>query len=115
MGGCISESESSKVDSAECQAFKKCFAILSIGISDPGWLASELYSRDMISSTLRQEAQQETLSVPMRTRRLLSAVEDQIKTSPTSKFRDFLDILHSEASLEHLGKKLLEAYSKFPL
>ena len=103
----------SKQDSAKCQAFKKCFAVLSNGISDPGWLASELYSRDMISSNLRQEAQLETLSAPTRTHKLLSAVEDQILTSPTSKFRDFLYILHSDPPLEHLARKLEEAYSTF--
>ena len=99
-------------NSAKCQAFKKCFAVLSNGISDPGWLASELYSRDMISSNLRQEAQLVTLPAPARTHELLSAVEGQIKTSPEPKFRDFLYILHSESSLEHLARKLEEAYGE---
>ena len=102
----------SKLDSAKCQTFQKCFAALSNGISDPGWLASELYSREMISSNLRQEAQLETLPAPTRTIKLLLAVENQIKTSPTSKFRNFLYILHSEPSLEHLARKLEEACSK---
>ena len=102
----------SKLDSAKCQAFQKCFAVLSDGISDPGWLASELYSRDMISRDARQEAQLETLPASTRTRKLLSAIEDQIKTSPVSKFRGFLDILHSEPSLKHLARKLEEAYCK---
>ena len=102
----------SKLDSAECQAFQKCFAVLSNGISDPGWLALELYSRDMISRDVRQEAQLETLPAPTRTHKLLSAIGDQIKSSPASKFRGFLDILHSQPSLQHLGRKLEEAYSK---
>ena len=102
----------SKLDSSECQAFQKCFAVLNNGISDPGWLASELYSRDMISSNVRQEAQLQTLASPTRTHTLLSAVEHQIKTSPTFKFRDFLYILHSEPSLEHLARMLEEACSK---
>ena len=104
----------SKLESSECQAFKKCFAVLNNGISDPGWLASELYSRDMISSNVRQEAELQTLAAaPTRTHKLLSAVEHQIKTSPTSKFRDFLYVLHSEPSLEHLARKLEEAYTPF--
>ena len=94
---------------AECQAFQKCFAVLSDGISDPSWLAVQLYSRDMISRDIRQEGQLETLSPSVRTHKLLSAVEDQITTSPTSKFRDFLDILNSDTSLEHLAKMLEEA------
>ena len=102
----------SKLDSSECQAFQKCFAVLNNGISDPGWLASELYSRGMISSNVRQEAQLETLAAPTRTHKLLSAVEHQIKTNPTSKFRDFLYILHRDPSLEHLARMLEEACSK---
>ena len=102
----------SKLDSAECQAFQKSFAVLSDGISDPVWLASELYSRDMISRDVRQEAQLETLPASTRTRKLLSAIEDQIKTGSASKFRGFLDILHSEPSLKHLARKLEEAYCK---
>ena len=102
----------SKPDSSECQAFQKCFAVLNTGIFDPGWLASELFSRDMISSNVRQEAQLETLAAPTRTHKLLSAVEHQIKTSPTSKFREFLYILHSEPALDHLARMLEEACSK---
>ena len=101
----------SKLDSAECQAFQKCFAVLGDGISDPGWLAF-LYSRNMISTDINQEAQLETLSALTRTRKLLSAVEDQILANPTSKFRDFLDVLNSEPSLEHLARMLKEAYSE---
>ena len=103
----------SKLDSPECQAFKRHFAVLSDGISDPGWLAGQLYSRDMISRDMRREAELETTLAPMRTRKLLSAVEDQILTSPTSKFNNLLYILHSEASLDHLARKLEEAYSEF--
>ena len=52
-------------------------------------------------------------SVLERNQSLLSAVEQQIITCPTSKFKDFLDILHSEPSLQHLAMKLEEAYGKF--
>ena len=100
----------SKLDSAECQAFQKCFEDLSNGISNPGWLACELYSRDVIRD-MRREAQLETLPALTRTCKLLSAIEHQMKTSPTSKFRDLLYILHSEPSLEHLARKLEEAYT----
>ena len=102
----------SKLDLPEFQAFQKCFAVLSNGISDPSWFASELYSRDMISRDIRREAELETTSAPMRTRKLLSAVEDQILTSPEPKFRDLLYILHSEPSLDHLARKLEEVCSK---
>ena len=128
MGGCTSKREFPEqvsspsvrhnlpgADSAEYQAFQSCFAILSNGITEPGWLATELYSRDMISRDMRQEVQLETVPALIRTRKLLSAVEDQILTSPQPKFGDFLYILHSEPSLEHLARTLEEAYSKFAL
>ena len=101
----------SNLDSAECRAFQKCFAVLNDGISDPGWLAIQLYSRDMISRDVRRKI--EAFSAPIQTRKLLSAVEDQIISSPESKFRDFLDILYSEPSLEHLAIKLEEVYGEF--
>ena len=102
----------SKLDSPEYQTFRSCFALLCKGISDPGWLASELYSIDMISQDIRKEAELQTLSVSVRTHKLLSAVENQIITNPAIKFRDFLDILHNEPSLEHLATKLEKTYSK---
>ena len=110
-------SRANKQNLNEFRAFQSCFAVLSDGISDPGWLASELYSRDMISRNKRQEAENEGMPAPKRTRTLLSAVENQILTNPNPKFGDFLDILHSEPSLEHLARKLEEAYSKskFPV
>ena len=102
----------SKLDSPEYQAFQKHFAVLNDGITDLSWLAAQLYSKDMISRNVRQEAELETTTAPTRTRKLLSAVKDQILTSPEPKFGDFLDILHSEPSLDHLARKLEEACSK---
>ena len=69
----------------------------------------------MISRDARQEAQLETLPAPTRTRELLSAVEEQIITSPASKFGDLLDVLYSEPSLEHLARTLEESYSELAL
>ena len=100
----------SPLDSAKCQAFQKCYADLCDGISDPDWLATELYSRNMISRNLRREI--ETYPAPKQIRKLLSSIEDQMLTSPTSTFRDFLYILHSQPSLEQLARKFEEAYSK---
>ena len=105
----------SNLDSAECQAFQKHFAVLSDGISDPGWLAIQLYSREVISRDTRREAELETIPARTRTRKLLSAVGDQIIASPEPKFRDFLDILHSEPSLDYLVRMLEETYSKLKL
>ena len=102
----------SKLDSPEYQAFQKHFAVLNDGITDPSWLAAQLYSKDVISRNMRREGELETTPAPTRTHKLLSAVEDQILTSPEPKFRDFLDILHSEPALHHLTRKLEETCSK---
>ena len=44
--------------------------------------------------------------------RLLSAVEDQIVGSPTTKFREFLDVLQNEPSLQHLATRLENTHSE---
>ena len=103
----------SKLDSAEYLAFRKCFADFAAGISDPEWISLKLYSAGLIDQNERMKASNKMHSVLERNLLLLTAVEQQIVTCPTSKFQDFLDILHSEPSLEHLATKLEEAYGKF--
>ena len=65
--------------SAECRAFQECFSVLADGISDPGWLAVQLYSRELIGADLRKEAQKQAIAEREKTHKLLSAVEDQIE------------------------------------
>ena len=103
----------SKLDSAEYLAFRKCFSDFAAGISDPEWISLKLYSEGLIDQNERMNAGNKMHSVLERNQTLLSAVEQQIITCPTSKIRDFLDILHSELSLQHLAIKLEEAYGKF--
>ena len=103
----------SKLDSAEYLAFQKCFSDFADGISDPEWISLKLYSKGLIDRNERMKAGNKIHSVLERNQILLSAVEQQIITCPTSKFRNFLDILHSEPSLQHLAMKLEEAYGRF--
>jgi len=103
----------SKLDSAEFLAFRKCFSDFAVGISDPEWISLKLYSEGLIDQNERMKAGNKMHSVLERNQTVLSAVEQQIITCPTSKFRDFLDILHSEPSLQHLAMKLEEAYGRF--
>ena len=90
----------------ECRAFRKCFSVLVDGITDPGWLAVQLYSRELIGGDVRTEAQKPTIEERVKKVSLLSAVEDQIVASPATKFREFLDVLQNELSLQHLAKRL---------
>jgi len=102
----------SNLDSSEYLAFRKCFSDFAVGISDPEWISLKLYSEGLIDQNERMKAGNKMHSVLERNQSLLSAVEQQIITCPTSKFRDLLDILHSEPLLQHLAVKLEEAYGK---
>ena len=102
----------SKRESAECRTFQKCFSVLVDGISDPGQLAVQLYSRELIGPHIRTEAHKPAIAEQAKIEMLLSAVEDQIATSPASKFREFLDILQNEPSLQHLATKLENTYQE---
>ena len=96
----------SKREAVECRTFQKCFSDLADGITDPGRLANQLYSRDLIGPHLRTEAQKPAIAEQLKIEMLLSAVENKIVTSPTTKFREFLDILQDEPSLQHLATRL---------
>ena len=99
----------SKRDSAEYRAFRNCFSLLADGITDPGRLADQLFSKELIGRHLRKETQKQAIEKRVKIERLLSAVEDQIAASPATKFRKFLDILQKEPSLQHLATRLENA------
>ena len=102
----------SNCEPAECRAFRRCFAYLADGIWDPGRLAVQLYSKELIEPELREEAQKSAIEERVKIVKLLSAVEKQIVTSPATKFREFLDILQSELSLQHLATRLENAHNE---
>ena len=111
---CESPGDSGRVkpkrNSAECRAFRKCFSVLADGITDPGRLAVQLYSRELIGPDIRREAQKPAIAERVKIVNILSAVEDQIVASPTTKFREFLDVLQDESSLQHLATRLENTY-----
>ena len=102
----------SKRESAEYRAFQKCFADLAgaSGILIPAWLADQLFSKKLIGPDLRREAQKQTIEERVKIEKLLSAVEGQITASPATKFREFLDVLQSEPSLQSLAIILENTY-----
>ena len=102
----------SKRDSAEYRAFRKCFCALVDGITDPGWLAIQLYSKELIGPDIRTEAQKPAISERVKIVNILSAVEEQIVVSPATKFREFLDVLQNEPSLKHLATILENTHQK---
>ena len=106
------ERVTSKRNSAECRAFCKCFAVLADGITDPGRLAVQLYSKELIGPDVRTEAQKPAIPEQVKIVNILSAVEDQIVVSPTTKFRKFLEVLQNEPSLHHLATSLDNTHRK---
>ena len=100
----------SKRESPEYRAYQRCFSVLADGITDPGRLAVQLYSRDLIGPDLRKEAQKQAIEERVKIVMVLSAVEDQIVTCPTSRFREFLDVLQNKPSLQHLATRLESTY-----
>ena len=102
----------SKRDSAEYRAFRKCFSALVSGITDPGWLAIQLFSSDLIGPDKRTEAQKPAIPEREKIVNILSAVEDQIVANPAIKFRKFLVVLQNEPSLQHLATRLENAHHK---
>ena len=96
--------------SVECRAFQKCFSVLADGISNPGWLAIQLYSKDLIGPDIRTEAQKPAIVEQVKIEMVLSAVEKQIGISPASTFKQFLDVLQNEPSLQHLAARLQNAH-----
>ena len=100
----------SKRESFEYRTFRKCFSVLAEGITDPGWLAVKLYSKELIGRDVRAEAQKQSIEERVKKVNLLAAVEDQIVVSPAIKFREFLDVLQNEPSLQHLVTRLENTY-----
>ena len=98
----------SKRESAECRAVRKCFADLAgaSGMLDLGYLADQLYSRELIGPDHRTAAHNQAVEGRVKIEMLLSAVEDQIVASPATNFREFLDILQNELSLQYLATRL---------
>ena len=100
----------SRGESAEYRAIRECFADLTgaaiSGILNTGWLAVKLYSKNLIGDELLTEAQKQVVEERVKAVNLLSAVRDQIATSPATKFKEFLDVLRNEPSLERLATRL---------
>ena len=104
-------------ESPERRAFQAYFAVLAgaSALLDPCWLADELYAKKLIGTDLQRAAHNHTLERRERIERLLSAVEDQIANvaSPATTFKEFLDILQSEPSLQQLATRLEDTYCGF--
>ena len=80
-------------------------------IQDPGVLAWELYSKNIITVDERNAACYCLHDRSMRTSNLLSAVESQIKVNPAA-FDVFLAVLAKQPPMSDLHRRMKDAYRK---
>ena len=93
------------------EAFRKHFADLQTVIRDPGVLAGELYSKDIITEDEHEAACYQFHDRSTRTSKLLLAVGSQIVVNPRA-FDVFLSVLAKRPSMSDLCRRMKDAYSK---
>ena len=104
---------SPKYDSPELKVFKLYFSKLAESISHPEQLAVQLYSQDMISKAVRDEAMHIMGSpAPYRASKLVVAVENQIVVNPSVFLYKFLSVMREDPSLVFIADAMSDHYSK---
>lgn len=85
---------------------KKHYRDLVCAIQDPAGLAGSLYSRGIISQSVRDEVQQRgDLITKRKNEVLINAVEAQVTTDP-SMFQVFMEVLKEEPSLSTIVERM---------
>ena len=88
-------------ETPEYRTFREHYDRLVTAILDPLLLATRLFARNMIDSTVKEEMSVLGLSRVYRNNALLSAVEMQIQTDPRM-FSEFLSALNEDPSMQSL-------------
>ena len=85
---------------------KKHYSYLVGTIQDPTGLAGSLYSRGIISQSVRDEVQERVdLTTKEKATLLINAVEAQVTTDP-SMFQVFMEVLKEEPSLSTIVERM---------
>ena len=96
----------------ELKVFKLYFSKLVDSISHPERLALELYSQEMISRKVRDEAMKITgPSTYDRALKLVESVEDQIAVKP-SVLHKFLSVVRGDPSLLYIADAMSDSCRK---
>ena len=90
------------------RAFRTHIDILTMAITDPGHLATQLYAKGLIPRLTYQEANQDSLPPLKRSEKLLSALDCKI-ASDDGAFDMFLDVLSQDPVMEELRRRLGES------
>ena len=93
------------------EAFHKHSADLFMVMEDPEVLAWELFSKDVVPSTVVEFTSNKMHDRGMRISKLLMAVESQIEVDP-GVFSAFLSVLAKQHSMSDLYWRMKDAYSK---
>ena len=93
------------------ETFRKHSADLLTAIRDPEVLALELFSKNVVTSTVVEFANNRTHERDERTTKLLMAVGSQIAVDPGT-FDVFLSVLANRPSMSVLCGRMKEAYGK---
>lgn len=97
--------------SLESQAFRKHFGELCHAIRDPEWLASELFSNDMISNDALDDAITTMgISRTHKARRLLCHFKGTLSANP-DYFQKFISTLKSAKHLDWIANRVEATYS----
>ena len=103
---------SPKYDSPELKVFKLYFSKLVESISHPEQLSVQLYSQDVISKAVRDEAMHIMGSpAPYRASKLVVAVENQIVVNPSVLYK-FLSVMREDPSFVFIADAMSDHYSK---
>ena len=94
------------------ETFRKHSADLLTVIQDPEVLAWELYAESVVSSAVRDAANDMRHEKQKRTSDLLAAVDSRIAVDPGA-FDVFLSVLAKRPSMSDLCRRMKDAYSKF--
>ena len=103
---------SPKYDSPELKVFKLYFSKLVESISHPEQLSVQLYSQDVISKAVRDEAMHIMgPPAPYRASKLVAAVEDQIMADSSVLWK-FLSVVRRDPSLVYIADAMSDHYRK---
>ena len=92
-------------ETLEYRTFREHYAKLVTAIQDPLPLATQLFARSIIDSTLLQRVNVPALPPFQNTISLLTAVLGKIQTDPTT-FNAFLSALNEDSSMESLVESM---------
>ena len=96
---------SESCETPEYRIFREHYNLLVIAISDPLPLATRLFAKSIIDSTLLQRVNIPTLPPFQNTNTLLTAVLGRIETDP-SAFGVFMSALKEDSSLKLLVESM---------